>query len=133
MKNVFFHWESDKNRSRILGSKFPARFEQKTEKSTTFWPVTGRSKKGTDMKLGCLIALTIIAHNIFKNQPDRIKLWPTEFWENTTLSPKNRFFGPNTFSRILAICTPCWGDSTPKDGLSSIYGYKQENSLKNAF
>ena len=47
------------------------------------------------MKLGCLIALTIIAHNIFKNQPDRIKLWPTEFWENTTLSPKNRFFGPN--------------------------------------
>ena len=55
---------------------------------------------------------------------------PIEFWGNATLSAKTGFFGPTTFPRILTICTPCWGDCTPKAGLSSIVGKKRWKSCK---
>ena len=44
----------------------------KNRKIDHLWAGSGKTKKGVDLKFGSLVALTI-AHNIPKNQPDRIK------------------------------------------------------------
>ena len=73
MENVFFEWESDETGPGYLGPNFRPDLGKKKRKIDQLWAgIIGKSKMGMDMKLGWFIALRI-AHNIPKNQPDRIK------------------------------------------------------------